>query len=262
MRQLTQGRHTALFPILFTSNKHKRLENSGAPWSGKRGERGARTMGRPDISPMHISQRTAITAIGAALLAALLAFAVSSGTDRAANATSASGEQQAASQNTKAERSFSVFDQKAPKAAGNPFTGDPTPLTDVKSERARQLRSAKAGWQLWTAPGDKYVCLSAKGPKSETGNARNCGLVDQTMTNGLFGVSHPAPSDGLPAGTAELSGMLPDGVETVTVQLAGGGSARAPVVDNAIAETFAVEPTGVTWVDGAGVERRQQFDDE
>lgn len=178
---------------------------------------------------------------------------------RLRSATAATGDRSAhaASPQTKAERSFKAFRQHEPIAQGNPFRDGQ--LTDAQPPRARHLRAAKPGWTLWAAPGNEDVCLDSRGPASGRGSSEVCAPIDETIANGLFGLSHPALDDGAAKDTVELVGMFADGVASVTVDLSDGSTRRIDVVDNAIADTFTAAPVSATWVDSSNLTHEHKF---
>jgi hypothetical protein len=117
-----------------------------------------------------------------------------------------------------------------------------------------------SGRQVWVGAGRAdWVCVSAKsvfGP----GRFGACAHEGAAVANGSFTVSHPAPGvverEGLARGTAEVVGLLPDGVSKVRVQFANGETAVKPVESNLVAFSTTADPERYTYSDESGQEHQ------
>ncbi len=81
----------------------------------------------------------------------------------------------------------------------------------------------------------------------------NCGYPAEAA-EGRFVITQSR--DGVEAG---IFGLMPDGIDSVTIDLADGTSAEVPVVDNAYLAQFDRPTAGVRWIDGDGIEQYQRI---
>jgi hypothetical protein len=148
----------------------------------------------------------------------------------------------------------------------NPFAQRPGDPTDQASERrlatlAMDPRSARRlevlGAMVWVAANDTLVCISARSALEPNGTRGACARPVQILEDGLYVGGRPSPAyvkaRGLPAGTTEIAGLLPDGVSSVTFTLADGARRDVTVTDNGIAVTLPSAPQDVRFRDRSNI---------
>lgn len=154
---------------------------------------------------------------------------------------------------------------RAPGGSSIPATvGVDDPSLDVAD--ARQLTPPSAGTlartagdatpgvpdaTVWVAPReDGSQCLLAYLHEEESlGGA--C-IWPQDALAGRFVMTQSVTGQ-----DASLYGLMPDGVDSVTVELADGSTAELPVVDNTYMAQFDQPTASITWIDGDGVEQTE-----
>jgi len=118
---------------------------------------------------------------------------------------------------------------------------------------AAQLAKAGAtapGAQLWVAPRDDGTqCLLAQ-PADAQGPAELCSTLDEADAGYLFMTQSKSASD------VELYGVVPDGVDAVTVAFADGSSTTLPVASNAYAAHFDKPTASIAFTDANGVDHK------
>ncbi len=180
----------------------------------------------------------ALGAVFAATTAAALVIVIGVGSDRDASATSLR------SGGVLLGDYFAVF--RRPADAGsddNPFAS-PAPRTRLgrlSVDPASARRLDLPGAAVWVAADNEQVCLSVHSNfENSVGGA--CARPVQILQEGLFTAGSPSPAyvqgAGLPPGTTQIAGLLPDGVDTVTFTLADGSRRGATVTDNGVALTL------------------------
>jgi hypothetical protein len=103
------------------------------------------------------------------------------------------------------------------------------------------------GSEAWVIPGRGTVCILARQAEDGLGGA----VCTSTAAADAGGLNVQLASDKLPGGEL-LAGVVPDGVGSVTVTLAGGGTTSIPVHENvytdlvhgAVASVTATAPKG------------------
>ncbi|HEX4344113.1 MAG TPA: hypothetical protein VHZ31_00985 [Solirubrobacteraceae bacterium] len=155
---------------------------------------------------------------------------------------------------------FSVFGQPSQASdPANPFAPTATPrLTDGFS-RSGYLEIGDDGVQhvsvsgqdVWLGAGPRKVCIAA-GPDASSSERVVCARPHQIVDHGLFEWGHPAPAAAGP-NAVELTGLVIDGVSTVTFRMADGEVADAPVTENVVVATLPADPVHVTFRDGDGI---------
>jgi hypothetical protein len=99
---------------------------------------------------------------------------------------------------------------------------------------------------VWLIPGDGFVCVANVGPRDGT-----LGLGCATPAEVDQGLLQPADLDAEGAGV--VTGVLPDGVSSVTLVDRDGSSRSAAVERNVYRAAVDSELAEVRWVDGLGV---------
>ncbi|MDO8211332.1 hypothetical protein [Conexibacter sp. CPCC 206217] len=100
---------------------------------------------------------------------------------------------------------------------------------------------------VWVVPrSDGAQCLLAQ--MTEAGQGYLCSAPAEAV-HGYF-LMTMSPDDG----HAEIYGLMPDGVDSVDVDLADGTTVTLPVVDNAYMAKFDQMTTSITWEDADGSE--------
>jgi hypothetical protein len=129
---------------------------------------------------------------------------------------------------------------------------DQSVLQDPGVDRAAAREIVPAGGatapaaRLWVAPRyDGTQCLLAQ-PADAQGPAEACADVEQA-TGGYLLLTQSASEDDV-----ELYGLVPDGVERVTVAFADGSSATLPVQGNAYAAQVGRPTQSVSFTDATG----------
>lgn len=123
-------------------------------------------------------------------------------------------------------------------------------IAPASSETLAAAGAAVPRADLWVAPRDDGTeCLLAQ-PADAQGPAELCASLDEAGSGHLFMTQSKSESD------VELYGLVPDGVEAVTVTFADGSSTRLPVADNAYAARFAKPTATVAFADASGAEHR------
>ncbi|MDO8210999.1 hypothetical protein [Conexibacter sp. CPCC 206217] len=112
---------------------------------------------------------------------------------------------------------------------------------------ARRTGEASAP-ATWLVPGDQEVCLVAEDIDKRYPGARalTCDTLDRVDRNGLYLATGERAK-------ADVRGIVPDGVDTVTVYFAKGATSQVPVVGNGYRFTTTTEPaTRMSWTDTNG----------
>lgn len=104
--------------------------------------------------------------------------------------------------------------------------------------------------RLWVAPrNDGTECLLAQ-PADAQGPAQLCASREEAANGQLFMTQTMSASD------VELYGMVPDGVDAVTVTFSDGASTTLPVSANAYAARFTKPTASIAFTDGNGVDHK------
>lgn len=196
---------------------------------------------------------TALTATAGAAAAALVAFLAGAGSDPQATATPIR------SDGVVLGDSFGAFRVPPPAdLTGNPFA-ERRGLVTVDPASARRL--TVPGPDVWIAADDRQVCIGVASITEARSFAGACARPAQIIDGGLFTMSRPAPADvtasGLPEGTTQIAGLLPDGVKSVTFTLADGSQRQAAVTGNGVTITVRSLPAKVSFRDASNVLHRR-----
>lgn len=101
---------------------------------------------------------------------------------------------------------------------------------------------------VWVAPKDDgSQCLLVYLPTDQTLGS-TCAFPVQAVAGQFLITMSRTGTD------AEIYGLMPDGVDTVTVTLADGSDATLPVVENAYMAQFDQPTVSLSWTDADGVE--------
>jgi hypothetical protein len=201
------------------------------------------------LSGLRARKRSIAIAVGAAAIAAVVAFIVGAGSDPHASATDPPTGDVLTDH-------FAIFRQAPAKVtdAENPFTPSGK-LLGVNVADARRVTVADR--DVWLARGTSKVCLMTLGTVGSGASAGTCVRATQVLADGAFVWGHPAPADvasqRLPADTAEVAGLVPDGVASVTFTLADGSVKQVPVTSNVVAATFDASPRSARFRDADDV---------
>lgn len=104
--------------------------------------------------------------------------------------------------------------------------------------------------RLWVAPRDDGTqCLLAQ-PADAQGPAELCAALEEASSGYLFMTQSKSASD------VDLYGVVPDGVDTVTVRFADGSSTTLPVTANAYAAHFTKPTASIAFTDANGVDHK------
>jgi hypothetical protein len=115
--------------------------------------------------------------------------------------------------------------------------------TRLASEGAEQPDAT-----VWVTPrADGSQCLLAQLPESG-GPSQACAMPEQAV-DGYFVMTQSRDDT-----HAEIYGLMPDGVERVTVRLADGTTSTLPVVENAYMAQYEQMTLSISWQDPNGVE--------
>ncbi|HEY1539470.1 MAG TPA: hypothetical protein VGF63_08745 [Solirubrobacteraceae bacterium] len=155
---------------------------------------------------------------------------------------------------------FSVFGQPSQASdPGNPFAPTATPrLTDgfsasgyleIGDDGVQHV--TVSGEDVWLGAGPHKVCMAAA-PAQESARRVVCARPHQIVDHGLFEWGRPAPPAAGPK-AIEITGLVIDGVRTVTFRLADGEVAGATVTENVVAAALPADPVHVTFRDGDGI---------
>lgn len=102
---------------------------------------------------------------------------------------------------------------------------------------------------VWVAPrADGSQCLLAQLPEAD-GPAQTCSTAARAV-DGYFVMTQSRSTR-----DTEIYGLLPDGVDSVDVELADGTTATLPVVSNAYLARFDQATVSISWLDGDGIEQ-------
>ena len=131
----------------------------------------------------------------------------------------------------------------------NPFQEHVRRAFAVDPATARRL--AVPGAVVWVAADERHVCISARSALEPHITGGACARPPQILNDGLFVSGSPSPgyvtTKGLPAGTTEIAGLLPDGVSSVTFTLADGSRRDVAVIRNGVAVTVRSRPQRVSF---------------
>lgn len=111
------------------------------------------------------------------------------------------------------------------------------------------------GGAVYVIPGNDAICLG-----DNVNYGHTCVSVDTAIAGGLYLITLGDPKEPY----TSVSGLAPDGVARVSIELSSGQSVRVPVSNNVFDFKFAgVEPavTGISWTNAAGQRVAQQFPD-
>jgi len=101
-----------------------------------------------------------------------------------------------------------------------------------------------SGGTVTITPGSNGMCISSE----ELGGS--CNFTDAALAGDVVAVRFCG--DGIPTGGTMIGGVMPDGIDDVQVDLAGGGTASVPVTNNAYAQILPGVPRGLSWKDANG----------
>jgi hypothetical protein len=130
-------------------------------------------------------------------------------------------------------------------------TADETPA-GANPELARSVpapRSALSTGRIWVVPGDDAICLRVLDPSD--GDGWVCATAADADSGQLIGALRSSPDD---TGPAFVHGLVPDGVDEVTVTGPDGSTTTLPVTDNVYATTLPATPATVTFTLSDGQE--------
>lgn len=135
-------------------------------------------------------------------------------------------------------------------STANPWAASPFPVRDAD---ARSVDVA--GDRVWLGTFDDQVCVLADN-RHEPGHFGTCAPVGAAAANGLFSISRPAPAvvegRGLPAGTSEIVGVVPDGVLAVTLHFEDGARIDHAVTSNVVRAEHSAVPRSYEYRDASG----------
>jgi hypothetical protein len=121
-------------------------------------------------------------------------------------------------------------------------------LEPVAARRLAGEDAAAPEAAVWVAPReDGTQCLVAL--MSEEGGGYGCATPQQAVGGSLMMTLSRDDSH------AEIYGLLPDGVDSVTVTLADGTASTLPVVDNTFMARYDQMTSSIAWLDADGVEQ-------
>lgn len=190
-----------------------------------------------------------LTAVAAAMFAALVAFFAGAGSDPTATATAIR------SGGVVLGDRFAAFRKPAQgNEPDNPFARQHG-LVTVDPATARRIYIA--GVELWVAADENQVCISASLTVGTPGSAGGaCARPAQILDDGLFVSSRPSPADvtaeNLPAGTTQVAGLVPDGAEQLTFTLSDGSHHAATIRNGGVVATLPLFPTQMSFRDRDG----------
>lgn len=190
-------------------------------------------------------RRSVLLAVTAATLTGAIAYAAGAQDEQAARAVSS--EAPAESKNFEA---FSRSQVKQDKEGAGAFGG---PGASVDDRTVRKLRVKKA---VWAATGDR-TCVGSISPAAP---AFSTACVDSAVaaTDGVWSLSRPAPDQAAAADSpeyTEITALLPDGVDSVTIAVRQGAPVTAEVEDNAFVVSVDSSPDSATWTNANGVQQ-------
>lgn len=196
-------------------------------------------------NPPASRRRSVLVALAAATLTGVIAYSVGAQDEQSARAVSST-----APAESKSFKALSRSQVKQDKEGASAFGG---PDTSVDNRTVRKLKVKK---DVWAATGDR-TCVGSTSPAAP---AFTTACVDPAIaaTNGVWSLSRPAPAQLAAAGSAqytEITALLPDGVESVTIAVAQGAPVTAEVEDNAFVVSVDSSPDSATWTDANGVQQ-------
>lgn len=204
--------------------------------------------------PSRIRHRARAISIGSAALAAaaaaVIAFAAGAGSDP--HATAAVIRADGTVLNTR----FAVFDRPSDSdQAGNPFAASATPnLLDPLAADGKLSINADSvhhlaldGTTAWIGATTSKVCLTATSQQDLGATRVVCARPTQVLDDGLY--LHGSEANG---NASEIAGLVPDGVQSVTIALSSGAHIEAAVSDNGISAQLPADPISVTFRDAQG----------
>lgn len=197
---------------------------------------------------MTSSSRARVLAVGlgcAALAAVAVAVTFSAG--HAGAATQVAGQHFAVLNTTAASSDATLFSTlqrlSGPGTATSP---------DPSAARSRVIATAAGPREVSVTSGaDNTVCLAYRASGSSGPIFATCSSIDAAAAHGLISVSHPAPGGGVDPSGADVTALVPDGVKTVTLGLAGGSKQSFAVAGNTVA-AHVDAPTSLSFTDPAG----------
>jgi hypothetical protein len=180
-------------------------------------------------------------ALAVGSIAACVAVAASSGGPSDAEATPS------AADNSPAQKIISAYGllKEPPNAADyahNPFALSPRIASEVDPAQARV--SVYDGAEYWVAASATVLCVSRVADRQFGGG---CRPVAGAENDGFFTMQEPAPNASDAANTS-ITGLVPDGVEVVTIALQSGKTIDAPVRSNIVAATVEGAPSTARFV--------------
>jgi hypothetical protein len=121
-------------------------------------------------------------------------------------------------------------------------------------------RAATSGHATWVVPGRGHVCKLDLDPAgAEFGFGVSCDTTENAENGYLLSTWVGGP--GQARGEAAINGLVPDGVESVVVNLKDGARQRIPVIDNVYTLNSAVDPMSVELTGADGKLRRLPLDE-
>jgi hypothetical protein len=197
-----------------------------------------------------VRRHRAITlALGAAVIAACAGFLAAGSTDRQAAAAATAPAAGPAAH-------FAVLrSPPAQDASAGLFAKAPSLVKGYDLDLSSARAAGGAGREVWVASGPDTVCVLAAGAFHD-GFGGSCGAADGVGDTGIWSTGHPAPSqtaDGQFAQhTTDVVGLLPDGIDAITITLADATTKELAVTDNVVAATFPELVTTARFVTASG----------
>jgi hypothetical protein len=115
--------------------------------------------------------------------------------------------------------------------------------------------------QTWVAAGRDRICMTTL--TELAGSPGTCSTVAEASARGLFSWSHPAPDEakvaGLTPSSADFSGLVPDGVDSVRIELADGSTVALTPSSNVVVAILRSRPVRERHTDGGGQTHMTEF---
>lgn len=148
---------------------------------------------------------------------------------------------------------FAVFGRASDaQQPGNPFTADRMGRSAMQAPSVHRLEIPQA--DVWVGADERQICLSAA-IEGATATRGACARPAQIADSGLYVLGHDAPTgDAAADARTRVSGLVPDGVASVTFHFREGTPVSAPVVDNGVVASLRDFPVKATFRDDHGEE--------
>jgi hypothetical protein len=132
---------------------------------------------------------------------------------------------------------FSTVRDLRERAQGGAASGPAVVSADPSAARTRAASVAGAADRTVsvTTAADSRVCLGTQDAVTDPIFV-TCAAITTAGTHGLIEVNHAAPGEGVDPDMADVTALVPDGVDEVRFTLADGTSQRASVTANTVAE--------------------------